>query len=59
MEAIKMKKQYYKCLKLLDGQWIIDYWYVAYPSNIMKAYDYIIPIGTRKPYKIPKESIKE
>ena len=54
-----MTKQYYKCLKFIDGTTYTDYWHIANPNSIMKVYDYIIPIGPRKPYNIPKDSIKE
>ena len=54
-----MTKQYYKCLKIIDGITYIDYWHTANPKDLLRGYDMMIPIGTRKPYKIPKESIKE
>ena len=56
-----MRKQYYKCLKLdlETHKTRIDYWYTSNPAMIINAYDFIIPLGTRKPANVDKESIKQ
>lgn len=54
-----MKKQYYKCLKVIDGKASITYWHTSNMIMIVNAYDFIIPLGTRKPKNIRKEDIRE
>lgn len=53
-----MRKQYYKCLKVIDGKTVIDYWHTSTPIMIMNCYDFIIPLGTRAPKNVSRETIK-
>lgn len=52
-------KKYYKCLKYIDGKTKIDYWHTSTLNMIINAYDFIIPLGTRKPRNIKEEEIKQ
>lgn len=54
-----MRKQYYKCLKLFEGETKVEYWRTSTPVLLQSMYDFIIPLGTRKPASIDKENIKE
>lgn len=53
-----MAKKYYKCLKYIGDKTIVDYWRTSNLIMIMNAYDFIIPLGTRKPRNIKEEEIK-
>lgn len=51
--------KYYKCLKYIDGKTIIDYWRTSNLVMIMNSYDFIIPLGTRKPRNVKEGDIKQ
>lgn len=51
-------KKYYKCLKYIDGKTIVDYWQTSTLNMIINAYDFIIPLGNRKPRNIDDKEIK-
>ena len=51
-------KRYFKCLKLINGKTITDYWHTSSPILIAHSYDFIIPLGYKKPNTHGKE-IKE
>ena len=53
-----MAKKYYKCLKYLDGKTTVDYWQTSNLIMIMNAYDFVIPLGSRRPKNIKGEEIK-
>lgn len=52
-------KKYYKCLKYIAGKTTVDYWHTSTLTMIINAYDFIIPLGTRKPRNIKEEEIKQ
>ena len=54
-----MRKKYYKCLKLVDGKTSITYWHTSNPILIINCYDFIIPLGNRKPANIPQGEIRQ
>ena len=42
-------KRYFKCLKLLAGRTIIEYWHTNNTSLLRQMFDFIIPLGYNKP----------
>lgn len=54
-----MRKQYYKTLNMVGDKTIISYWYTNKPIFLMNTYDFVIPLGTRKPRNIPADQIKQ
>ena len=52
---------YYETMRFIGGSVVRDYWTVSTPAGLaflFGAYDYILPLGTRKPRKVAKENIK-
>lgn len=57
---MRTNKRYFKCFKLLGGRTKIDYWHTATPLELYSMYDFIQPLGYRKPKKLKEgEVIKE
>ena len=42
-------KRYFKCLKLISGKTIIEYWHTNNPRILTGMFDFIIPLGYNKP----------
>lgn len=56
---IKQYKRYFKCYKFVDGKTKIEYWHTAHPSQLLSCYDFIQPLGYKKPKLKEGEVIKE
>ena len=56
---MRTNKRYFKCFKLLGGRTKIDYWHISTPTELYTMYDFIQPLGYRKPKLKEGEAIKE
>lgn len=56
---MRTNKRYFKCFKLLGARTKIDYWRTASPSELYTMYDFIQPLGYKKPKLKDGEMIKE
>lgn len=56
---MKTYKRYFKCYKFVDGNTKIDHWHTAHPSQLLNCYDFIQPLGYKKPKLKEGEVIKE
>jgi len=60
-QQIKMRtnKRYFKCYKFMNGITKIDYWRTNNTVELYAMYDFIQPLGYRKPKLKEGEVIKE
>ena len=56
---MRTNKRYFKCYKFIDGKTKIDYWHTDKTPELYAMYDFIKPLGYRKPQLKEGEVIKE
>ena len=56
---MKTYKRYFKCYKFVNGKTKIDHWHTAHPAQLLNSYDFIQPLGYKKPKLKEGEVIKE
>lgn len=52
---------YYETMRFIGKEVVKHYWTVTSPAGLaflFGSYDYILPLGTRKPRKVAKENIR-
>ena len=56
---MRTNNRYFKCFKCIDGETIIDYWLTNQPESLLNSYDFILPLGYKKPKLKEGEEIKQ
>lgn len=56
---MRTNRRYFKCYKFVDEQTRIDYWHTANPEHLLSSYDFIQPLGYKKPKLKEWQEIKE
>lgn len=56
---MRTNKRYFKCYKFMNGTTKIDYWRTNNTVELYAMYDFIQPLGYRKPRLKEGEVIKE
>ena len=56
---MRISKQYFKCYKVMSDTLEISYYHTADSSKLISMFDYVLPLGNRKPKSISREEIKE
>lgn len=52
-------RRYFKCFKFVDGETKIEYYRTSTPTVLIDMFDFIQPLGYKKPANIKREEIKE
>ena len=56
---MRTNKRYFKCYKFIGGKTKIDYWHTANTVELYAMYDFIKPLGYKKPNLKEWQEIKE
>ena len=56
---MRTNKRYFKCYKFIGNKTKIDYWHTANTVELYAIYDFIKPLGYKKPTLKEWQEIKE